>query len=140
VATTQLRVLAAAPAAVQDTPSSLTPPCPLNKPQRNRPNRPTNPGPQVLDAPEAYQSELQSELRRFPGITGVPHFIISTDGTGVMTQPVARLGGAQPPEEFEEAFDVIVGLAAAKGKGGAGAGAAGAAGSRAAARADERHI
>jgi hypothetical protein len=64
-----------------------------------------------------------------PGVTGVPHFVIRLEG---QPQPAARLGGAQPPEEFAEVFEAIArharGGGAAKGGGGAaGAAPAGAA-------------
>ncbi|KAI8472382.1 MAG: thioredoxin-like protein [Monoraphidium minutum] len=60
---------------------------------------------EVLDDPQSYLEQTQQELRRYPGVTGVPHFVVYPPGGG---RPLARLGGAQRPEEFQEVFDAIV--------------------------------
>ncbi|GBF97653.1 hypothetical protein Rsub_10529 [Raphidocelis subcapitata] len=75
---------------------------------------------QVLDAPGAYEAQLLEELARHPGVTGVPHFVVRLPGE---RRAVARLGGAQPPEAFEEVFEAIVAAARAAAPAGAAAAA-----------------
>lgn len=67
---------------------------------------------EVLDSPGAYSDQLRAELARYPGVTGVPHFVIlAPDGSD---RPLARLGGAQPPEAFAEVFDAVLAAAEAR--------------------------
>ncbi|KIZ01597.1 hypothetical protein MNEG_6368 [Monoraphidium neglectum] len=75
---------------------------------------PSDAAAKVLDDPESYLEETQQELRRYPGVTGVPHFVIRAAGD---QRPLARLGGAQPPEEFQEVFEGIVARAQPGGPG-----------------------
>lgn len=59
----------------------------------------------VLDDPKAYLERVRQEMASYPGVTGVPHFVIRAPGR---ERPLARLGGAQPPEQFEEVFSDIL--------------------------------
>eukprot|EP00240_Pyramimonas_obovata_P014483 CAMPEP_0118927990 /NCGR_PEP_ID=MMETSP1169-20130426/5347_1 /TAXON_ID=36882 /ORGANISM="Pyramimonas obovata, Strain CCMP722" /LENGTH=200 /DNA_ID=CAMNT_0006869877 /DNA_START=119 /DNA_END=721 /DNA_ORIENTATION=- len=54
------------------------------------------------DAKSAEVTELLKRQRQ-ERVTGVPHFLISAEGVG---RPLA-LGGAQPPEAFLDAFDML---------------------------------
>lgn len=54
---------------------------------------------EFLADPKAGLNEVRSELHKYPGISGVPHFVINGK---------LHLSGAQPPEAFEELFNEVL--------------------------------
>lgn len=60
--------------------------------------------PELLATPSARRDVVEEELQRFArGISGVPFFIIATEG-----KPPVKLSGGQPSEVFAEVFDDLI--------------------------------
>lgn len=54
----------------------------------------------VVDDPNAFLREVKEEVAQFSrGVSGVPFFIVGG---------AVKFSGAQPPEEFEEAFNTVL--------------------------------